>query len=465
MVPEEQPEVEELDEILVLEQILAHKDRKVRGKVARRFLVKFKNYSPMDAKWIEEAELILLKIVNKTKLILDEAVRANAQAVKDWKAKDMTTRLELHLNMQNDQKQAVRTLTTAKQLEDPYEHKAVSIQVLFCSTEAGRSSFVRQLEPDWHVDTSLETISQLARFIRHELHISPVGTSRAAPNDFWFETAGLVSFIVQDRDNIPDLWLDNLRTDSGSGLSLVHWLDSGQGLISVTGLVTGQCRFWLVSSRQCRLVSGSGPDSELVTSSGFLVTGHSSREEISLLVGADMLMHSQVVPDEDAFGAEVAVKDRNPDNKGKTTLNKVGVLPSASSGSETKPVVQVNVLTRAQAKDLKKGKPMEENAIIRVPTENGSLSVRTQCKPWKAKRDRMKARKAKSQTAIQEELQEVKQQLQQERESKMIEKNNHPRKASSGGSVLVDKVLEPLDALLQAWKARLNNNQTLEQDG
>ncbi|MCO5563415.1 hypothetical protein L7F22_017057 [Adiantum nelumboides] len=58
MDPEEQPEVEELNEILVSEQILAHKDRKVRGKVARRYLVKFKNYSPMDAKWMEEAELI-----------------------------------------------------------------------------------------------------------------------------------------------------------------------------------------------------------------------------------------------------------------------------------------------------------------------------------------------------------------------------------------------------------------------
>ncbi|MCO5581333.1 hypothetical protein L7F22_035214 [Adiantum nelumboides] len=58
MVPEEQPEVEELDEILVPEQILAHKDRKVRGKGARRYLVKFKNYSPMDAKWMEEAELV-----------------------------------------------------------------------------------------------------------------------------------------------------------------------------------------------------------------------------------------------------------------------------------------------------------------------------------------------------------------------------------------------------------------------
>ncbi|MCO5570917.1 hypothetical protein L7F22_024647 [Adiantum nelumboides] len=59
MVPEEQPEVEELDEILVPEQILAHKDRKFRSKVSRRYLVKFKNYSPMDAKWMEEAELVL----------------------------------------------------------------------------------------------------------------------------------------------------------------------------------------------------------------------------------------------------------------------------------------------------------------------------------------------------------------------------------------------------------------------
>ncbi|MCO5598929.1 hypothetical protein L7F22_053028 [Adiantum nelumboides] len=58
VVPEEQLEVEELDEILVPEQILAHKERKVKGKVARRYLVKFKDYSPMDAKWIKEAELV-----------------------------------------------------------------------------------------------------------------------------------------------------------------------------------------------------------------------------------------------------------------------------------------------------------------------------------------------------------------------------------------------------------------------
>ncbi|KAJ6846149.1 peroxisome biogenesis protein 22-like [Iris pallida] len=35
-------------------------------------------------------------------------------------------------------------------------------KVLFCSTESGRSSFVRQLEPDLHIDTNLEVVSELA---------------------------------------------------------------------------------------------------------------------------------------------------------------------------------------------------------------------------------------------------------------------------------------------------------------
>ncbi|MCO5569981.1 hypothetical protein L7F22_023695 [Adiantum nelumboides] len=43
MPVEDEPEVEELDEILVLEQILAHKERKVKGKVATRYLAGFIN--------------------------------------------------------------------------------------------------------------------------------------------------------------------------------------------------------------------------------------------------------------------------------------------------------------------------------------------------------------------------------------------------------------------------------------
>ncbi|MCO5570160.1 hypothetical protein L7F22_023877 [Adiantum nelumboides] len=57
LLAEDQPEVKELDEILVPEQILAHKERKVKGKVTKHYLVKFRNYPPMDAKWMEEGEL------------------------------------------------------------------------------------------------------------------------------------------------------------------------------------------------------------------------------------------------------------------------------------------------------------------------------------------------------------------------------------------------------------------------
>ncbi|KAJ4831689.1 peroxisome assembly protein 22 [Turnera subulata] len=60
----------------------------------------------------------------------------------------------------------------------------VKDKVLFCSTENGRSSFVRQLEPDWHIDTNPEIVFQLARFIKYELHISPVRPERTAANVF-----------------------------------------------------------------------------------------------------------------------------------------------------------------------------------------------------------------------------------------------------------------------------------------
>ncbi|KAM0894331.1 hypothetical protein ACQ4PT_024508 [Festuca glaucescens] len=57
-------------------------------------------------------------------------------------------------------------------------------KVLFCSTENGRTSFVRQLEPDWHIDSSPEIVHQLSRFIKYQLHISPQQTERAAANVF-----------------------------------------------------------------------------------------------------------------------------------------------------------------------------------------------------------------------------------------------------------------------------------------
>ncbi|KAG6470264.1 hypothetical protein ZIOFF_071329 [Zingiber officinale] len=43
-------------------------------------------------------------------------------------------------------------------------------KVLFCSTETGRTSFVRQLESDWHVDSNLDIISQLS--ISYYFHVT-----------------------------------------------------------------------------------------------------------------------------------------------------------------------------------------------------------------------------------------------------------------------------------------------------
>ncbi|CAH8337781.1 unnamed protein product [Eruca vesicaria subsp. sativa] len=60
----------------------------------------------------------------------------------------------------------------------------VKDKVLFCSTEIGRTSFVRQLEPDWHIDTNPEISTQLARFIKYQLHVSASKPERTAPNVF-----------------------------------------------------------------------------------------------------------------------------------------------------------------------------------------------------------------------------------------------------------------------------------------
>ncbi|KAI3736261.1 hypothetical protein L6452_15799 [Arctium lappa] len=60
----------------------------------------------------------------------------------------------------------------------------VKDKVLFCSTDIGRTSFVRQLEPDWHIDSSREITTQLARFIKYQLHISTIKTERIASNVF-----------------------------------------------------------------------------------------------------------------------------------------------------------------------------------------------------------------------------------------------------------------------------------------
>ena len=57
-VVEDPPEVDETEEILQPEQIIHHSERTLKsGTLHRKYLVKFKNYTPLDAKWMSETEL------------------------------------------------------------------------------------------------------------------------------------------------------------------------------------------------------------------------------------------------------------------------------------------------------------------------------------------------------------------------------------------------------------------------
>ena len=57
-VQEDPPELDETEELLEPEQIIHHSERQLKsGKLHRKYLVKFKNYTPLDAKWMTEADL------------------------------------------------------------------------------------------------------------------------------------------------------------------------------------------------------------------------------------------------------------------------------------------------------------------------------------------------------------------------------------------------------------------------
>ena len=57
-VQEDPLEVHETEEILQPEQIIHHSERQLKsGRLHRKYLVKFKNYTPLDAKWMTEYDL------------------------------------------------------------------------------------------------------------------------------------------------------------------------------------------------------------------------------------------------------------------------------------------------------------------------------------------------------------------------------------------------------------------------
>ena len=57
-VQEHPPKVDETEKLLEPEQIIHHSDRQLKsGRLHRKFLVKFKNYTILDAQWINEDDV------------------------------------------------------------------------------------------------------------------------------------------------------------------------------------------------------------------------------------------------------------------------------------------------------------------------------------------------------------------------------------------------------------------------
>ena len=157
----------------------------------------------------------------------------------------------------------------------------------------------------------------------------------------------------------------------------------------------------------------------------------------------------------------------HPDKKGKTSLNYIERIPSTGtpSSSESDRVVPLQAITRAQEQanaEKGKGKIEEETEPEATLSENTKKSKKT----WKQRRARRaaskKRRAKKEQEAIQKTTPQNLEQQQEKSQKDTPKETIKPEKEPSAGSVLVDKIHEPLDALLKAYEARLKPLETME---
>ena len=124
----------------------------------------------------------------------------------------------------------------------------------------------------------------------------------------------------------------------------------------------------------------------------------------------------------------------NPEKKGKVALNLLETIPS-SSDTESEGAKPFNVAMRAQSQQQETHLTIEEEK-----------SERSSPNSWKARRQRQVATK-------------------KHRDEKAHEEEKDQKKESllKGGSILAEKVFEPLKAMLDAYEARLRPNQTQEE--
>ena len=123
----------------------------------------------------------------------------------------------------------------------------------------------------------------------------------------------------------------------------------------------------------------------------------------------------------------------HPDKKGKATLNFIETIPS---GAKSEGYKSLKVVTRAQAR-----KEVTQNS----GDEKAEGSSR---QSWRSRRQRRVNAKRKRE-----------EKLKQNQEPQAL--NNG--KTIEGGSVLAEKVFKPLQAMLDAYEARIKPNQTQEE--
>ena len=123
---------------------------------------------------------------------------------------------------------------------------------------------------------------------------------------------------------------------------------------------------------------------------------------------------------------------------------------------ETDVVAPVHVVTRARARELEeenKGKSDET-----TPSE----STKKPKESWKARRTRRAASKKKQDNTI-EQGNETAVSKDTPEQKERVDNLGESKERQPAGSVLAEKNYEPLDALLQAYEARLKPLETLEE--
>ncbi len=144
------------------------------------------------------------------------------------------------------------------------------------------------------------------------------------------------------------------------------------------------------------------------------------------------------------FPKECPSKPKDVINQGpKTSMNYIGIVPSPSNSESETERVSLNVVTRAQTKQKQPETKME--------TSKSKSKKRTK------KRTRSKGSKKSKQEPQQskESLEQPSDERGETEEPRVPKEDKVSSKPSSGGSMIVDKVNEPLQAALDAHDSRI----------